>query len=514
MFMVLLTPELAINTRPPLSRRHKLIKRLRTFIFILVFWCVSCSPQSYAPLPTLQNPSSTTPTPLQLSTLSYTPRPAYQPGQLVDYIAQTGDTLPALADHFNTTTSEIREANPSIPDNVTTLPPGFPMQIPIYYRSLWGNPFQIIPDSLFVNGPAQVGFNTVDFVQSQPGWFKNYRVYAGDQMLVGGEVVDHVAENFSVSPRLLLAIIEFHTEGLSHITIPLNIDQYPLGLQDRDHAGLYMQLVLVANELNNAYYGWRTGALTSFDHQDGRLESPDPWQNAATVALQYHFARTLSSVDYDSAINSEGFTKTYTDLFGDPWANVQILIPGSLQQPEFYFPFAPGKSWAFTGGPHTGWGDGLPYAALDFAPPSMVTGCTPTDEWATAMAGGQVVRSGSAVVVLDLDGDGDERTGWDIFYLHLSPYGIAPLGSILKAGDPVGHPSCEGGEATGTHVHIARKYNGEWVPAGGPLAFNLEGWIADYGYAAYQGTLTHYSSVVRACVCSDIDSQVQAALKP
>ncbi len=35
----------------------------------------------------------------------------------------------------------------------------------------------------------------------------------------------------------------------------------------------------------------------------------------------------------------------------------------------------------------------------------------------------------------------------------------------------------QGGEVTGTHVHIARKYNGEWILADGPLAFNLEGWI-------------------------------------
>ncbi len=43
-------------------------------------------------------------------------RPPYVPGTLVDYTAQTGDTLPALASHFNTTESEIRAANPIIPE--------------------------------------------------------------------------------------------------------------------------------------------------------------------------------------------------------------------------------------------------------------------------------------------------------------------------------------------------------------------------------------------------------------
>ena len=61
-------------------------------------------------------------------------RRAYEPGELVEYIAQTGDTLP-LATRFNTTESEIRKANPIIPDDAT-MPPGMPMQIPIYYRPL------------------------------------------------------------------------------------------------------------------------------------------------------------------------------------------------------------------------------------------------------------------------------------------------------------------------------------------------------------------------------------------
>ncbi|HBA92316.1 MAG TPA: hypothetical protein DCZ08_11435 [Anaerolineaceae bacterium] len=81
---------------------------------------------------------------------------------------------------------------------------------------------------------------------------------------------------------------------------------------------------------------------------------------------------------------------------------------------------------------------------------------------------------------------------------------------MLK-GDPIGMPSCEGGRATGSHVHIARKYNGEWILAEGPLAFNLEGWVAKNGEAAYDGTLTKLGHSIRACVCSDRNSQIQAS---
>jgi murein DD-endopeptidase MepM/ murein hydrolase activator NlpD len=250
--------------------------------------------------------------------------------------------------------------------------------------------------------------------------------------------------------------------------------------------------------------------LTSFQHADGTLERPDPWQTAATVGLQYYFLQNSSNVEYRRSIGPGGVELTYQTLFGDPWMVDQPSIPVSLQQPVLKFPFPVGDSWTFTGGPHTGWGSLLPWAALDFAPPSVVGGCIPTMELATAAANGVVVRSETGVVMLDLDGDGNERTGWDILYLHVATIGRAQMGQILNVGDPVGYPSCEGGTATGTHVHIARKYNGEWIPADGAIPFNLEGWIAHDGNAPYQGSLTRGNQTVTACTCSNAASQVTA----
>lgn len=453
-----------------------------------------------------------TPTPAAWLPTPMPTRPLYQPGELVDYTAQPGDTLPALAAHFNSTEKEIREANPVLPERVTTLPSGLPLKIPIYYQSLWGSPFQIMPDNLFVNGPSQVGFDTTEFVNQHPGWLKNHREYAGDKWRTGAEFVDFVATEFSVSPRLLLAILEYQTHALSDPNGPPEGD-YPLGYEEMYHKGLNNQLVWAANALNNGFYGWRAGSLRQFTRSDGTLEVPDPWQNAGTVALQYYFSQIMDHDSYLRAISSEGIQKTYVDLFGDPWKAAANEIPGSLEQPALRLPFSAGSSWTFTGGPHTGWGSGEPLAALDFAPPNVVKGCQISAEWATAVSDGVVARSEPAIVVLDLDGDGDERTGWNIFYLHLASADQQFSGAKLKTGDPVGRPSCEGGDATGSHVHIARKYNGEWVPAGGPLAFDLENWIAHFGPAAYQGTLQKQEKVVTACVCSDKDSQITAGAR-
>lgn len=437
-------------------------------------------------------------------------RPAYAPGELVDYLAQTGDTLPALAAHFNTTVAEILEANPIIPAGATTLPPGLPMRIPIYFQPLWGSPYQILPDSLFVNGPAQVGFDTQTFVSEHPGWLANYSEYAAGANRDGAGVVNDVAQNFSVSPRLLLALLEYQAGALSQPAVDETLRAYPLGNGDRQHRGLYLQLVWAANLLNDAYYRWRQGTLNTFELQDGTLERPDPWQNAATVALQQYFSLLLPPEAYHQAISPTGFAATYAQLFGDPWQQDQPHIPGSLAQPPLALPFEPDRLWAYTGGPHTAWGDGEPLAALDFAPPAVIGGCEPSDEWATAVAPGVVARSETGTVVLDLDGDGDERTGWVLFYFHVGTEGRVPAGAALQTGDRVGHPSCEGGRTTGTHVHIARKFNGEWIPADGPLAFDLDGWVAGRGERAYLGTLRRFGQTVVACECSNRSSQIQA----
>ena len=407
-------------------------------------------------------------------------RPVYNPGELVDYTVQSGDTLPALAVRFNTTQEEIRAANTILPDDLTTLPPGLPLQIPIYYQPLWGSSFLILPDSLFVNGPAQIGFDAVGFVNSEPGWFKDYTYYAGNKNQKGGELIEHVAKNFSISPRLLLALLEYQTGALTQ-TVKPDEDIYALGLESINHQDLYTQLVLTANILNEGYYGWREGLITSLELRNGQLENGDPWINAATFSLHYLFSSSLDPQIYFLAVENTGFIQTYTKLFGDPWENVQELIPGSLQQPQLNLPFEAGKSWAYTGGPHTGWGDSLPYAAIDFAPPSVVSGCFTSEQWVTAMAPGIIARSSPEGLILDLDGDGDERTGWVIFYMHLATRDMIKTGTVVNTGDHLGHPSCEGGRSTRTHVHIARKFNGEWISADSVLAFNMEGWVAKNG---------------------------------
>ncbi|GAB4496754.1 MAG: hypothetical protein OHK003_02960 [Anaerolineales bacterium] len=480
-----------------------------TITTVMVILLSSCASQSNHPsvsaTPVQENISAEKPAPTPFPT-----RPSYAPGELVDYIAQTGDTLPALARRFNTSMDEILAANTFIPREATTMPQGMPMKIPIYYRALWGSTFQIIPDHAYVNSPTGIGFSTAAFLSTQSGWLKNYRAYVGGEWKTGAALVDYTALNYSINPKLLLAILEYQGGALTQPEPP--VKKNLLGLIRPFWDSPYLQLVLAANTLNNGYYSWRTGSLVEFEDTNSILIRPDPWQNAGSVALQYYFSRMYTGEEYNRAISPDGLYKTYMTFFGDPWENSYELIPGSLQQPELLLPFPTGQTWNYTGGPHTGWGTGEPFSALDFAPPSEQSGCVPAkpENYATAVADGLVVRTSKDGLALDLDRDGDERTGWVIFYLHLAKDQRAPLGSDLKAGDKIGYPSCEGGRSTGTHVHIARKYNGEWIPADSAVPFVLSGWAAHNGRNAYQGTLTKGGLTVTACECGDAYTAINA----
>jgi murein DD-endopeptidase MepM/ murein hydrolase activator NlpD len=487
-------------------------KYVLSFLLIFALTLSACAPaiaaQQFSIRPT-SLPFKATP-----DVTAFPTRPNYRPGELVNYIAQSGDTLPALAARFNTSVDEILQANSFIPRDATTMPPGMPMKIPIYYLPLWASPYQVLPDHAFVNGPTLIGFNTTAFVASHTGWLKNYRAYAGSAWRSGAGIVDYVASNFSVSPRLLLALLEYQSGALSQPDMPK--DSNLLGFHKEYYGSLYLQLVQAADTLNNGYYGWRIGNLLQFDLLDGRLFRPDPGDNAASVGVKYYFSIIFSGDKFDAAIGPSGLARTYAALFGDPWQDSTVLIPGSLHQPELPFPFQDGQVWSYTGGPHTGWGTGEPYTAIDFAPPTDKSGCFAVEpkNYVIAVADGTVVRSELGTVVLDLDGDGNERTGWNIYYLHIATSGRAPLGQQVKRGDFIGYPSCEGGHVTGTHVHIARKYNGEWILADGPLAFVLDGWTVHNGLVPYKGTLTKGSLIVTACECGDLYTEIRAGVNP
>lgn len=440
-------------------------------------------------------------------------RPKYMPGELVDYTVMDGDTLPALAVRFNTSEKEIREANPVLPEHTTTLPQGLPLRIPIYYRNSWGSPYKILADAQYVNGPADKGFSARSFTDRQPGWFKYFNVWSNNANQRGGELVDYIGSYYSISPKLLLAILEYMTGAL---TSPVFLNDFNtsnvLGFEGEKYQSLSAQFNQLAEFFNDRYYRYKSGEFTEYELRDGTLVRIDPWLNACSAVLQAYFAKVLTPDRYYRAIGPDGFIRTYKQLFGDCPSpdDFPAHLPGSLEQIELRLPFKDGEAWTYTGGPHTAWGSTRPYAAVDFAPPAQEHGCFISNAEVIAPHSGTIVRTGVGMAMLDMDDDRDERTGWVLLMLHLKTESIPPVGTHVETGDVLGHPSCDGGTSSGTHVHIARKYNGEWIEAGGIIPLNLDNWITENGAVKYEGIMRRFSSYVIASTSSEYFSRILA----
>lgn len=458
------------------------------------------------PVPPTVTPTATRP-PIQIvQALTATPAPLptfdtqASGGPPILYYTQSGDTLKGVAAHFGVKPEQITSPA-SIPDEGLLMP----------------NTLLIIPDTLGETTPGElimpdsevsftatgVDFDVAAYVRQAGGYLSKYEEYLGSTgWTTGAEAIERICLENSINPRLMTALIAYESDWLSGQPKGVLGEDYPLGYHDQYYKGLFRQMMLAVQDLMIGYYDWRSGDLTELTFLDGKTMRLAPQLNAGTVALQYYFAQKMTYAQWLQAINPQtGFPAFYAEMFGDPWVRAQMvepLLPPNLTQPELILPFETGREWSFTGGPHSAWEHEGAMAALDFAPATDSSGCVKSEKWIVASESGLVVRSGFGVVVLDLDGDGYEQTGWNLLYLHVGTEDRVPPGTWLNKGEHIGHASCEGGISTGTHLHFARKYNGEWILADGPVPFILSGWQAHAGEKPYEGTLTKGDKIIYA----------------
>ena len=433
--------------------------------------------------------------------------PTTQPPIL--YYTQAGDTLNSIGVRFNVDKEEITSTD-EVPEN-SLIKPGLLLIIPNHLDETSPGTL-LLPDSEIVNSPSALDFNVYDFVQNTDGYLKTYREYRSEGWFTGPELIERVAIENSISPRLLLAMLEHESNWVYGQPSNISEQDYPMGWVDFHDKGLYKQLSWAVQQISIGYYGWRAGLVNELSYPDGDVSRIAPQLNAGTVALQYLYSRLYNPQDWTTKLyGSESLVELHVEMFGNPWdraQNIEPLYPPNLKQPILELPFRSGRTWSLTGGPHSAWGPDGALAALDFAPMMSEHGCVETDDWVTAISSGLVVRSEHGAVLVDLDGDGKEETGWVILYMHIATNGRVQEGQWINTNDLIGHPSCEGGVSTGTHLHIARKYNGEWILADGPLPFVMDNWQAHAGDEPYLGYLEKNDQIVQASIFGSFESRI------
>jgi LasA protease len=421
------------------------------------------------------------------------------------YVVQPGETLSLIAAVFGCTIDEVVAAN-GLAD-ADSIRAGQTLYMPVGAAET-GPGLKLVPDSEMVYGPAYIHFDLTGFVTGQGGYLASYTEEVEGRLLPGAEIVQLVSQRFSVGPRVLLALLELRSGWVTQPQPAAGTLVYPLGHVQSYHEGLFQQLGWAAVRLNEGYYGWKRGDRATVRLVSGVRAAVAPGLNPGTAGVQNCLAGLSATWDEWLALTGpDGFLATYERLFGNPFAyTVDPLVPADLAQPELRLPWESGHTWYFTGGPHGGWGNGSGRAALDFVPGDKLLGCAPSTEWVTAAASGWVIRSQNGQMVLDLDGDGFEQSGWVLLYLHIHEGGRVEEGTTVQRGQRIGHPSCEGGVADATHLHLARRYNGEWIPAGsGPVPMVLSGWTAHEDVMPYDGTLTRNDEVRTALEAWDDD---------
>lgn len=413
------------------------------------------------------------------------------------YTTQSGDTLPAVAARFSVDPEQIVSVS-EIPSQRFILP-GQVLHIPWEQDELLTTGM-LLPDGEVIYSPTAVGFDLSDFIQDAGGYLSVYTETLDGEIVSGVEIVQRIASQSSINPRLLLAFLEYRSNWVYGGPENREKVDYPIGFYAPGRRGLYQELLMTATQLNVGYYGWRQGSLLTLKFPDQKIARLNPALNPGSVALQHLFSIFYRQDDWQSVLYAaEGFLAFYQQMFGDPWAREAAagpVIPPDFSQPEMELPFLVGERWSLTGGPHPAWDSGTPRGALDFSPVTGEAICAVSSRWATAVAPGVIARAARNAVALDLDRDGYEQTGWVVVYYHLADSELISVGSLAAQDELLGHPSCEGGRATGKHLHIARKYNGEWLPADGPIPMILSGWQTIADSRNYQGSLINGERVV------------------
>ena len=440
-----------------------------------------------SPLPTAEAPMLSPTIPFQISARFATATASFGSAiddsdstdiEITEHIVVWGDTLSQIANQYGVSTTLLMSLNGLQNPNLISV--GQIIKLPAQPDS-YSPSFRVLPDARLVRGPDAHLFDVESFVSSQAGILQQLNDDVStrradgstvNEQISASEIIQRLSLDYSIDARVLLAFLEHQSVLLSESTDDDEAQELPPFFTPTtnaiDRAGLYSQISWLADQLNFGYYGWKYRRRNVVALADGSRFYFHPNLNAGSVAIQYALAHMHDIAGWQEAVGAGGFYATYTELFGDPWVDTALTSAANLVQPELDLPFRSGEFWLYTGGFHGGFGNGSAWAAVDFAPPEepddqhyCYTSTYPT----TAVARGTVARLSAGMVVLDLDLDGDEGTGWTILYLHITRVDSLGVGQILDPGDILGYVSCEGGYSTATHLHIARRYNGEWMPA-------------------------------------------------
>jgi LasA protease len=181
----------------------------------------------------------------------------------VTYTVQPGDFLGQIAQSYGITVEELAAENNLDPIYaiiypgdiliVPIAPEAAPQMAQVNVVSASSDYFKIIPDSELVYSPLGTLLNIEAFVRQQGGYLAYYNQDVDGEILSGAQIVRRIAQNYSVNPRLLLAILEYRSQWVTNPNPAPSTLETPIGFIDNTRVGLYRQLAWTADKLNRRF---------------------------------------------------------------------------------------------------------------------------------------------------------------------------------------------------------------------------------------------------------------------
>ena len=343
----------------------------------------------------------------------------------------------------------------------------------------------LISDGQFVWGPNVGDFNVHTFLSE-----------IESPLLAFAEDIENWAAYTSINPRVFLTALEIQTGWLKAPSINVETDV------------VLAQIENTAMDLTTAFYehlylwGSRRSSETqsqsenpSFTFLEGESIRLNPYISSATYAIGNLLAANQKFSAWSESVSSRsphGFVETFAGLF----PNINALDgsfsinPDDLPADDFLqLPFPMGADWTFNGTHSWNGGDlGPDRSSMDFSTNWPKGTELPDDFAVSAHAGNAYVRTPSRTNLpcwTEIHYEAQPGEIWTTSYYHLrflgEPGDRGWIGRNQSVG-AIGAEVCNGGFASGAHVHFTLKYNGAFFDLDG---VKLSGWTVSSGPDPY-----------------------------
>ncbi len=309
----------------------------------------------------------------------------------------------------------------------------------------------------FNSNAATVPLSEQDIIYTHEQMFnfdiENYLNENAPHLAPYAETISHWAGVSSISPKVLIALVEHQTSLVSNE----NAQDLSRPFGDLSTESSFReQMRDVSLRLANIHYSSANSqSLQAADSSSlNKLLSSHNTSNVAQGKnSELAYAETFNRLFPNDLTSSENSTSSQSVTVAPPPSNLLQL------------PYPVGSSWRF-GGTHSNTGSGTVYSSLDLHNGGS-WGDNLSHLWVKSSAPGTVkVHSSCNMEVIHED-------GWSTQYYHLdnvqfsTNQNVSRNQSIANYASNKNQALCQGGQSTGPHQHFSLKRNGSYVSLDG-----------------------------------------------